>query len=110
MADERGGIFISWSGDISHQVAKQLKDWIPLVFTGPPCWLSSRDLPAGRVWVTELFEQLQLCNVGVIVITPDNINSSWMLFEAGALCKNLRISRVLPYLVGIKKPDLTGPF
>jgi hypothetical protein len=62
------------------------------------------------VWVTELFEQLQLCNVGVIVITPDNINSSWMLFEAGALCKNLRISRVLPYLVGIKKPDLTGPF
>lgn len=110
MADAPGGIFISWSGDISHLVAEQLKDWIPLVFSGPRCWLSSRDLPAGRVWVTELFEQLQICNVGVIVLTPDNLDSSWMLFEAGALCKNLKISRVLPYLVGIKKSELRGPF
>jgi uncharacterized protein YfkK (UPF0435 family) len=110
MAEISGGLFISWSGDISHAVAEQLKGWIPLVFSGPRCWLSTRDLPAGRVWVTELFEQLQVCNVGVIVLTPDNVNSSWMLFEAGALCKNLKISRVLPYLVGIKKRDLRGPF
>ena len=110
MSEESGNIFISWSGDISHAVAEQLKDWIPLVFSGPRCWLSSHDLPAGRVWVTELFEQLQLCNVGVIVLTAENLNSSWMLFEAGALCKNLKISRVLPYLVGIKRSDLKGPF
>lgn len=110
MSDGSGEVFISWSGDTSHAVAEQLKAWIPLVVSGPRCWLSSRDLPAGRIWVTELFNQLQLCNVGIVVLTPDNVNSSWMLFEAGALCKNLKVSRVLPYLIGLKKSELRGPF
>jgi len=81
MSDGSGEVFISWSGDTSHAVAEQLKAWIPLVVSGPRCWLSSRDLPAGRIWVTELFNQLQLCNVGIVVLTPDNVNSSWMLLK-----------------------------
>jgi hypothetical protein len=103
-------IFISWAGKASHEVAKSLKDWIPLVFGGVNCWVSSYDLPSGKLWTTELFEQLELSNVGIVVITLENMESPWILFEAGALSKNLKISRVIPYLVGIRKSELRGPF
>jgi hypothetical protein len=110
MTKTSASIFISWAGKASHEIAKSLKDWLPLVFGGVHCWVSSHDLPSGKVWATELFEQLELSNVGIVVITPDNVESPWILFEAGAISKNLKISRVVPYLVGIRKSELRGPF
>jgi len=103
------GIFISWSGDISRTVANCLRQSLPLIYRVQP-WLSTRDLPPGRPWLPELLGQLQKCHIGILVVTADNIDSPWMQFEAGALCKNFDQSRVFPFLVGLEPTNLRGPF
>jgi hypothetical protein len=45
-----------------------------------------------------------------IVITPENQEAPWLLFEAGALAKNLERSKVCPILFGAMEPtDVKGP-
>ncbi len=102
-------VFISWSGDTSKRIAEELGRWLPLVVESPRLWLSSRDIPDGARWSRELFQSLERSQCGVLVLTPNNVNSTWMLFEAGALSKNLDEGRVIPFLCGIKPSQLQGP-
>jgi hypothetical protein len=45
-----------------------------------------------------------------LVITPENQEAPWLLFEAGALAKNLDRSKVCPILFGAMEPtDVKGP-
>lgn len=46
---------------------------------------------------------------GVLCLTPENLQSSWMSFEAGALSKAVSASRVIPYLLGFEPRELEGP-
>lgn len=108
MADS-SEIFISWSGETSRLVAEELRIWLPLVLDSPKLWLSSRDLPDGSRWSQELFARLESSHFGVLVVTHQNIRSSWMMFEAGALSKSIRDGRVVPYLFGLRPSDLDGP-
>lgn len=102
-------VFISWSGERSQSVAEKLRSWLPYVIESPSYWLSSRDLQDGRRWATELAERLEVSHFGILVVTPENSSSPWLLFEAGALSKGIQAGRVLPYLVAIKKAALEGP-
>ena len=99
-------IFLSWSREDSLQVAKILKSWIPLTIEGPRLWLSSQDSPEGARWSPELAIRLDECNFGILVITPTNIQSPWLMFEAGALSKNFEEGKVIPYLIAFS--DLPG--
>ena len=47
-------IFVSWSGDFSHAVAKALKDWLPNVIQAVEVFLSSEDIAKGSQWFHEL--------------------------------------------------------
>ena len=38
-----------------------------------------------------------------------SLNSPWLNFEAGALSKSLDISRISPFLLGLRQAELTGP-
>jgi hypothetical protein len=102
-------VFISWSGTRSGRVARLLHEWLPLVVDSPTFWLSSRDIPDGARWANELEAILRDATVGILVLTPENLESPWLLFEAGALSKNVGRSCVVPYLVGIRPQDLRGP-
>lgn len=42
-------------------------------------------------------------------MTPENTDSAWLLFEAGALSKALGRSRVCPLLLGMSPSDIDGP-
>lgn len=57
----------------------------------------------------EITKELNESKIGLLCLTRDNINSPWILFEAGALSKTLEKSRVCPILFGIKPTDLSGP-
>ena len=103
------GVFISWSGETSKNIAECLKKNLPYIFRVKP-WMSSRDIPAGLPWHLELLNQLKITDVGIFVITSENIDSPWMQFEAGAMCKNFDHSRIIPYLVGLEPNQLRGPF
>jgi hypothetical protein len=102
-------VFISWSGEQSKTVAFGLRDWLPLVLHYIEPWLSEADIGAGERWAHSVAQQLSDSNYGIICVTAANVNSPWMLFEAGALAKSLETSRVVPLLLDLDFSDVTGP-
>jgi len=42
-------------------------------------------------------------------VPPDNKDAPWLLYEAGALSKNVDESRVVPLLIGLEKTQITPP-
>jgi len=102
-------LFISWSGDRSGLVANVLAEWLPKVIQAVHPWLSSESIDPGVRWNVEVANALEESNCGVLCLTPENLSSAWMLFEAGALSKAVTWSRVIPYLLGFEPHDLQGP-
>lgn len=102
-------VFISWSGERSQALAHALRDWLPLVLHYVEPWLSEADVAAGERWAQAVATELEASNFGIICVTPENIGSPWVLFEAGALAKSMQGSRVIPLLFGLEFSDITGP-
>jgi hypothetical protein len=101
--------FISWSGDRSKNLALAIREWLPLVLHYVEPWLSEADIEAGERWAQSVAKELAASNFGIICVTPENIASPWVLFEAGALTKTLETSRVIPLLLGLELRDISGP-
>jgi hypothetical protein len=102
-------VFISWSGERSKALALGLRDWLPLVLHYVEPWLSEADIEAGERWAQSVAKELAASNFGVICVTPENMGSPWLLFEAGALTKSLEASKVVPLLLGLEFSDISGP-
>jgi len=102
-------LFISWSGERSKAMALALKDWCPLVLHYVEPWLSEADIEAGQRWADAVAKELESCNFGILCITRENLNSPWILFEAGALAKSLEGSRVIPLLLDLDYREIGGP-
>ena len=100
-------IFISWSGNKSKNVATYLKSWIEQIIQAADPWISV-DIDKGKKWNGEIINELAESRVGIICLTRDNLNSPWILFEAGALSK-ASDSYVCTFLLDISPTDLTGP-
>jgi TIR domain len=103
-------VFISWSGDQSKSVADSLRRWIPSVLQAVRPYFSPDDVTKGSRWNTEIAKELEASRIGLLVLTPENQDAPWLLFEAGALAKNLDRSKVCPLLFGGLEPtDVKGP-
>jgi len=102
-------VFISWSGDVSRAVAEALRDWLPLVLHYVEPWMSEMDINAGERWADSVANELETSNFGIICITRENANSPWILFEAGALAKSMKGSKVIPLLFDIDFREISGP-
>lgn len=105
------GLFISWSGEVSKEIAAILKDWLYNVFSEAELdiFFSSDDIEAGKRWSADLAERLQESDVGIFLYTRDNLDSLWMAFEAGALSKHVDTGRVIPLVFDAHVTDLKGP-
>lgn len=102
-------VFISWSGESSRLVARALANWLPDTLQSIECWMSDVDIGAGAQWSSELKAHLDTCSFGILCLTPDNLDSRWMLFEAGYLAKSISGSQIVPYLFNLKPTDVTYP-
>ena len=102
-------IFISWSGSTSHKVAIVLRDWLPSVIQSLEPYVSSEDIDKGARWSTDISKELENSSFGILCITKDNLDASWLHFEAGALSKSVERSRVSPFLFGVKRSEIQGP-
>lgn len=102
-------VFISWSGDLSRQVADLVGEWIENVLQGVQKWISADDIEKGSQWFGEIGKQFDETSVGILCLTADNTDAPWIHFEAGALSKGLSKSRVIPLLVNLKPSDIHGP-
>ena len=107
--DSMTSVFMSWSKERSKHIAQALDAWLPCVFTDVTTWISQHDIAAGSRWGQSLGEALQQCKFGVICLTPDNIDSSWLMFEAGALSKSFVGDRVVPLLYQLTRADVKSP-
>lgn len=72
-------------------------------------WVSDKDIAAGERWAQSIASELEASNFGIICITPENMNSEWIFFEAGALSKSMLDGKVVPLLFGLELSDLSGP-
>jgi TIR domain-containing protein len=103
-------LFISWSGERSKLVATALRHWLPDVIQSVEPWMSGADLEAGTRWNEKIQTKLSESRFGILCLTQENINSPWILFEAGALAKTLEDTFVCPYLIDLRPVDLPqGP-
>jgi hypothetical protein len=102
-------VFISWSGEVSHDVAVALREWLPSVLQSVEPYVSSEDVEKGARWTAEIGRQLDDTSFGILCVTRQNLDSSWLNFEAGALSKSVDVSRVSPFLLDIRQAELVGP-
>jgi hypothetical protein len=103
-------VFISWSGDRSKAVADVLRRWFPSVLQAVRPYFSPDDVAKGSRWSPEISKELEASRVGLLIVTPENQEAPWLLFEAGALAKNLERSKVCPLLFASMEPtDIKGP-
>ncbi|MCJ7646408.1 TIR domain-containing protein [bacterium] len=100
-------VFISWSGSKSKALAESLKTWLGQVIQAVDPWLSA-DIEKGVRWNPELSEKLENSRIGIICLTRENLNSKWILFEAGALSK-MRAAHVCTVLLDLCYADVEQP-
>lgn len=102
-------VFISWSGDLSHDLAEAFRTSLPGALQTVRPYFTPADIEKGTRWSNEIAKELESSDVGVLFVTRDNINSSWLLYEAGALSKSLDKLRVCPMFFGLTHTDLPAP-
>lgn len=102
-------VFISWSGDRGKAFAKILHGWLPDVLQEVKPFFSSDDVAKGVRWESEVSSELNASQIGIIVVTRDSLSAPWIMFEAGALTKNIGRNKVVPILVDVKNTEIHGP-
>lgn len=103
-------IFISWSGERSRAIALGIHQLIGDVLQNAEPFVSAHDLEPGERWADRLDKELVNTFFGVVCLTPENLTSTWIHYECGALRKAVEKSRVCPILFEIDSPtDVVGP-
>jgi len=72
-------------------------------------WASGHDIGAGARWGPELANELQHSNFGILCLTPENLGSAWLLYEAGCLSKSVTDARVIPYRIRLAAAEVGFP-
>lgn len=107
--DEKMQVFLSWSGNLSKQVADLLKNWLEGVLQGIKVWASYEDIDKGALWFGDVMKKLASTNMGIICLTKENKDAPWVMFEAGGLTKGLGPARVCTFLIDLDYRDLNAP-
>ncbi|MCB1244741.1 MAG: toll/interleukin-1 receptor domain-containing protein, partial [Verrucomicrobiae bacterium] len=78
-------VFISWSGELSRKLAETVREWLPgaLQFVRP--YFTPEDIEKGARWGSDIVQELESSDIGIVCLTHANTDSPWILFEAGAL-------------------------
>jgi len=71
--------------------------------------MSDADIELGKRWNVELARRLAASRFGIVCVTPENMASPWLHFEAGAIAKDLEVGRVVPLLFDMTPTDLAPP-
>lgn len=102
-------VFISWSGEKSKEIAGQVKEFLEIITPDISVFFSTEDIRSGGIWFEEIRKQLENVNYGIIVLTDENKEAPWLLFEAGALFKGVSMNSIIPLAVDIDPSEIHGP-
>ncbi|QXE89245.1 toll/interleukin-1 receptor domain-containing protein [Geomonas subterranea] len=102
-------VFISWSGEKSRRIGEVFRTWLPSVLQFVQPYFTPEDIEKGAKWNGDISRNLEESKIGIICLTKENTEKPWIMFEAGALSKNLESSKILTLLCGITPTDVSGP-
>jgi len=100
-------VFLSWSGDRSRKIAESFSDWLPQIIQALEPWISS-NIAKGSRSTPEISSELEKSKIGIICLAPENLDSNWLLFEAGALSK-MNETKVCTFLLDLSPSDIKPP-
>jgi hypothetical protein len=72
-------------------------------------YFTPADIDKGAKWASEISKELAASSVCIIILTRENLSSSWIMFESGAISSTLENARVCPIIFGMEPTDLQGP-
>ncbi len=102
-------VFISWSGENSKLLAKEMKKFLKKCIQTLDVFCSEEDIEKGQNWVRIIGDELANSNYGIFCLNKENMDSEWLNFEAGAISKMISNSYVSTILQKIEISDLKGP-
>jgi len=103
-------MFLSWSGSRSKWIADAFFEWLPLTIQSSKPWMSAQSIEKGTRSLQEIAKALDGIKVGITFLTPENLTEPWILYEAGALTKNVDDkTRLYTYLLGGLEPQDIRP-
>lgn len=100
-------VFLCWSGSRSKAVAEHLQAWLRRVIQAVDPWISE-DIEKGIRWTPEVSTRLEESKIGIVCLTKDNLDSTWVHFEAGALSKT-KDAHVCTFLLDVQFTDVKQP-
>ena len=102
-------IFLSWSGPRSRSVAELLRRWLPDVIQLVEPFMSEEDIAKGTIWFDKISDALKQSSFGIVCITAESQTAQWLMFEAGAMCKEMTTDRVCPLCIKLEENRRRGP-
>ena len=102
-------IFISWSGIQSQKIAEELQEWIPQVINSVIPYVTSKSIMKGHRWSDKISKELEDSNFGLVCLNKDNLNSPWIMFEAGAISKNKDSKLICLLFDGLNQNEVEKP-
>jgi hypothetical protein len=95
---------LCWSGKRSHALATAISAHLPILLGQSFTPFVSSEIKKGSVWFDELRRALGRSQAGLICLTPENLRSPWIYYEAGAIAGRLgaqgRESAIFTYFLG----------
>jgi hypothetical protein len=103
-------VFISSAGEQGRKVAGAFREWLPRMLPGIDVSADTRDEKPGEAGLPALLSQLEKASLCLLFLTPQNVRSPWMYFEAGAMAGKKHGPKIVPYLAGVSGSYLmAGP-
>ncbi len=92
-------VYIIYSGNASKMIAEALRVALSAIIQSNQYFLAHYDIPPGKDWRSYIQAELETSLFGIACMTSENIDNTWMHFEAGAMSTK---AGVIPYLTGIE--------
>lgn len=102
-------IFLCWSQTRSRLAAECLQRALKRLDLEVSM---SPGIGKGSVWFDEITRSLRSVEAGIVILTPENLRSGWIHFEAGFLARPLqgrKRPRIIPYLFHHELLPVEGP-
>ena len=102
-------VLISWSGKASQEIAEIISEWLKYTLMNIEPVFTPNYIKAGSRGRDVLYKLLEEVYTGILIYTPESLDSDWILFEAGAMHANTANSVIIPLIFNLSYGDLPGP-
>lgn len=87
-------VFLSWSGNVSREIAATLADWLPLLMFDLDPFISD-EIDKDARWNDTIHQRLTESSYGIAIVTSANRSAPWLTYESGAIATSSRLSVLL---------------